>query len=504
MLFNSFPFLFGFLPAVLAGAFLLDAMGARRFILGWMVATSLFFYGWWNPPFLILLVASVLGNFAVGRAIVRAQTMGRFRYGWWLTAAGVAGNLGAIGWFKYAGFLAANIPGLGGDFVVTQIILPLGISFFTFQQIAFLVDCRQGATKPHTLGEYALFVTFFPQLIAGPIVHHGDMLPQFQDPAAFRLRAASLAFGFEIFLIGLFKKTVLADGLAVYVQPVFGAAALGEPLTMVEAWGGALAFTFQLYFDFSGYSDMAVGLAAMFGLGLPVNFNSPYKATSIIDFWRRWHMTLSAFLRDYLYVPLGGNRWGRVRRFGNVLITMVLGGLWHGAAWTFVFWGFLHGVLLVLNHLWRALGLRLPRPLAWGLTFLAVTVGWVFFRADTFDAATGMVWTMFAGEGFALPLGYAEPLGWLGVAFTPMPYFEGAGQVAALSFALAWVIFAPNTQQWVAGVHGRPVGLTIDAPPVRYEWAAGRVGAVALGLLGGFAVIRLFLGGYSEFLYFQF
>ena len=300
MLFNSFPFLFGFLPAVVAGAALLNAMGARRFVLMWLVAASLFFYGWWNPPFLILLVASVLVNFSLGRGIVRANKSGQSRTGWWLAALGVAANLAAIGWFKYAGFFAANVPGLDGNFTFTHIIMPLGISFFTFQQIAFLVDRNRGKTEPHSLPKYALFVTFFPQLIAGPIVHHGDMLPQFRDPDGFRLTVVGLAMGVEIFLIGLFKKVVLADGIAVYVQPVFDAAAAGDPLTMAQAWGGALAFTFQLYFDFSGYSDMAMGLAAMFGLRLPVNFNSPYKATSIIDFWRRWHMTLSAFLRDYL------------------------------------------------------------------------------------------------------------------------------------------------------------------------------------------------------------
>jgi len=490
VLFNSFPFLLGFLPAVLAGAFMLDVMGARRFVLVWLVAASLFFYGWWNPPFLGLLVGSVLANFALGRGIVRANVADQPRLGWWLTALGVAGNLGAIGWFKYAGFFAAIIPGLDGNFTFTHIILPLGISFFTFQQIAFLVDCNRGVAKPHSLPEYALFVTFFPQLIAGPIVHHGDMLPQFRALDGFRLKAVGLAMGFEIFLIGLFKKVVLADGLAVHVQPVFSAAAAGDPLTMVEAWGGALAFTFQLYFDFSGYSDMAMGLAAMFGLRLPINFNSPYKATSIIDFWRRWHMTLSAFLRDYLYIPLGGNRHGPARRYTNIAVTMVLGGLWHGAAWTFVFWGAMHGVLLIVNHLWRAVGLRLPGPVGWVLTFLAVCVGWVFFRAPSIDAAWAMVWTMFGGQGFA--------------SSGPMEAFGGDSQIIALVFALIWVVAAPNTQQWVAGIHGRSVGLDTENPPRRYAWAAGRVGAAAVGVLGGAAIIRLFVGGYSEFLYFQF
>ncbi len=352
------------------------------------------------------------------------------------------------------------------------------------------MDCNRGKTEPHSLPEYALFVTFFPQLIAGPIVHHGDMLPQFRDPDGFRLTVVGLAMGVDIFLIGLFKKVVLADGIAVYVQPVFDAAAAGDPLTMAQAWGGALAFTFQLYFDFSGYSDMAMGLAAMFGLRLPVNFNSPYKATSIIDFWRRWHMTLSAFLRDYLYIPLGGNRWGSARRYGNVALTMVLGGLWHGAACTFVFLGAIHGVLLIVNHLWRAVGVRLPASVGWVLTFMAVAVGWVFFRAETFDAAWAMVWTMFGGNGIG--------------ATVPPANFGGDRQLVALAFALIWVAAAPNTQQWVAGIHGKSVGMAQDTAPVRYAWAAGRAGAAALGVLGGVAIIRLFVGGYSEFLYFQF
>jgi D-alanyl-lipoteichoic acid acyltransferase DltB (MBOAT superfamily) len=235
---------------------------------------------------------------------------------------------------------------------------------------------------------------------------------------------------------------------------------------------------------------MAMGLAAMFGLRLPINFDSLYKATSIIEFWRRWHMTLSAFLRDYLYIPLGGNRHGPARRYTNIALTMVLGGLWHGAAWTFVFWGALHGALLIVNHLWRVVGVRLPRPVGWVLTFLAVCVGWVFFRAESFDAAWAMVWTMFGGQGFA--------------ATGPMAAFGGDSQVIALVIALIWVVAAPNTQQWVAGIHGRSVGLVAEDPPRRYAWAAGRMGAVAVGVLGGAAIIRIFVGGYSEFLYFQF
>jgi alginate O-acetyltransferase complex protein AlgI len=357
MLFNSHEFLFLFLPATLAGYWWLNGHAAPRIALGWLVAASLVFYGWWNPVYLWVLIVSMAGNYAFGRAIAACRPNGAA--GAVLVAVGVAANLALLGYFKYSGFLLDNLTALAGQgWSPAQIILPLGISFFTFQQIAYLADCRTLGAAERDFVKYGLFVSFFPQLIAGPIVHHGEMLPQFEREETYHLRASNLAAGLAFFTIGLFKKVVIADGVAPIASLVFDAAAEGRALTTFDAWAGALAYTAQLYFDFSGYSDMAIGLGRLFGIRLPVNFNSPYKAVNIIEFWRRWHMTLSRFLRDYLYIPLGGNRRGRPRRYLNLMITMLLGGLWHGAAWTFVVWGAVHGLLLCVGTLPRA-GLRL-------------------------------------------------------------------------------------------------------------------------------------------------
>jgi D-alanyl-lipoteichoic acid acyltransferase DltB (MBOAT superfamily) len=270
--------------------------------------------------------------------------------------------------------------------------LPLGISFFTFTQIAFLVDLhRREASRPDA-PRYALFVTFFPHLVAGPLYHHAQVMPQFEAPNAFRARPDHLAAGLDLLVLGLFKKCVIADHLAPFANAMFDAASRGEAPGTVMAWAGILAYTFQIYFDFSGYSDMAMGLARMLGVRLPVNFDAPYRAASIVEFWRRWHMTLSAFLRDYLYIPLGGNRFGPARRYANLMVTMLLGGLWHGAAWTFILWGGVHGAMLCANHLWHA---RFPaaragpgrRLLGIAATFVAVALAWVLFRAPTLPAA---------------------------------------------------------------------------------------------------------------------
>ncbi len=293
----------------------------------------------------------MLFNFLVGNRLVRIRRKGYKHSVRGALVVGIAFNLGTLGYFKYFNFFVetANVV-FNAGFNFDEIILPLAISFFTFQQITFLVDAYRGKACDYNFLHYALFVTFFPQLIAGPIVHHAEMMPQFLKRKTGGLSNASIAVGGSIFLLGLFKKVVLADNVAAYATPVFAAASAGQELTLIESWGGVLAYTFQLYFDFSGYSDMAIGLARMFGIVLPLNFNSPYKAASIIDFWRRWHMTLSRFLRDYVYFPLGGSLRGRMKRHINLMITMLLGGLWHGAGWTFVVWGGLHGIyLMILN-----------------------------------------------------------------------------------------------------------------------------------------------------------
>lgn len=400
MLFTTAEFALLYLPATLAIFFAIgnfSAMGAAS----WLFFASLFFYGYWAPEFTLLLLGSILWNFTIGHRIgdaVRknyATTAKR-----WLIL-GITVNLGLLGYFKYANFFVANLNALSGlEWHLGHIVLPIGISFFTFTQIAFLADVYQKGTREYKLVHYGLFVTYFPHLIAGPVLHHAQMMPQFRDTTTYRINPVNIATGLSIFAIGLFKKIVLADGISPYADAVFNAAEIGTSPDLLEAWMGSLAYTFQLYFDFSGYSDMAVGLSWLFNVKLPYNFNSPYRAVNISEFWRRWHMTLSAFLRDYLYIPLGGNRNGKTRRYLNLAATMVLGGLWHGANWTFVFWGALHGLYLVLNHGFQALlqdrlgSIRqcaLFRLTSGCLTFLCVVFAWIFFRANDFPAALRII-----------------------------------------------------------------------------------------------------------------
>jgi len=399
VLFTTLIFALGFLPVVFAGFFLLARWHATA-AAAWLFAASVFFYGYWMPEYVFLLLFSIAVNFGCGRAIVAARggdaAQGSRKAQRWMTL-GIVFNLALLGYYKYSNFFVGTLEGLAGiGLGLPQVILPIGISFFTFTQIAFLVDaCTRGVSEVRPV-HYGLFVTYFPHLVAGPVLHHAQMMPQFADASTYRVSAPNVAAGLAVFIIGLFKKIVVADGVSAYADTVFAAADAGRSIAPVDAWIGALAYTFQLYFDFSGYSDMAVGLSLMFNIRLPYNFDSPYKATSISDFWRRWHMTLSAFLRDYLYVPLGGNRRGEARRYLNLMATMLLGGLWHGASWTFVFWGGLHGLYLALNHGYRALvadraaawaGHRAYRVACWVMTFVAVVVAWVFFRAETFAGA---------------------------------------------------------------------------------------------------------------------
>lgn len=521
MLFNSYGFLFGFLPVALAIFF---ALGRRSplWASAWLTAASVFFYGWWNPAYVGLLLGSILFNYSVGYSLARARRRPTHKGRKLVLAFGIAGNLVLLGYFKYANFFVSNLNLLlGAENVPAQIILPLGISFFTFTQIAFLVDAYQGKVREYNFIHYCLFVTYFPHLIAGPILHHKEMMPQFAHSETYRLRGENITVGLTIFFIGLFKKVVMADGVAPYAAPVFAAAGAGDTLQFFQAWGGALAYAMQLYFDFSGYSDMAIGLSRLFGIVLPLNFNSPYKAVNIIEFWRRWHMTLSRFLRDYLYIPLGGNRKGGGRRYINLGITMLLGGLWHGAAWTFVLWGVLHGCYLVINHAWRALrtylGYDLARSTCMGrimgtaVTFGAVVVAWVFFRASSFDAAISMLEAMVGINGVSLPEAFAPifggsrgALGALGVEFS----LGGGGQFVSTYgwvIALGLVVFlAPNTQEIMR--RWRPalddVRVAGNRTTVWPAWSP----SVRWALLMSLVVIAgiLSLSHPSEFLYFQF
>lgn len=405
MLFTTATFAFVFLPLVLAGYYLLGRR-SPTWAAAWLLAASVFFYGYWMPVFTLLLLASIAGNFAFGKRIAQTK-VGSRAANIWLTA-GIVFDLGLLAYFKYANFFVANLDALlGTHWGPLKVILPIGISFYTFTQIAYLVDTWARKVNEARPIHYGLFVTYFPHLVAGPVLHHAQMMPQFADAAVYRFDAARFFGGLCIFALGLFKKVVIADGIAPYADAVFRPADAGLVPSTEEAWIGALAYTFQLYFDFSGYSDMAIGLSWMFNICLPFNFDSPYKALNISDFWRRWHISLSTFLRDYLYIALGGNRKGKVRRYVNLALTMVLGGLWHGASWSFVLWGALHGAYLVANHAFRAvverLGLapRLGRSrvfavLAWSVTALAVVVAWVFFRAETMGGALRILQAMAA------------------------------------------------------------------------------------------------------------
>ncbi len=518
MLFNSYVFIFAFLPVTLLGFFILGRY-KPMLAAGWLAIASLFFYGWWNPVYVWLLALSACFNYACGVAIARAGVHDGKRMRKRMLIFAVTVNLAVLAYYKYANFFLASINHVtGAGLSFGEIVLPLGISFFTFTQIAFLADTYYGKAREYNFIHYGLFVTYFPHLIAGPVLHHAEMMPQFGQPATYRFSFENAAVGITIFAIGLFKKVILADGVGAYVKPVFDAAAAGVQLTALEAWCGALAYTFQLYFDFSGYSDMAIGLSRLFGVVLPLNFHSPYKAVNIIDFWRRWHMTLSRFLRDYLYTPLGGNRKGAARRYLNLMITMALGGLWHGAGWTFVLWGTLHGFYLAVNHGWHALRVQLGHDLRgstrWGracaclVTFIAVVIGWVLFRAADLMAAVAMLKAMAGMNGLVLPDFWLPKWGaagqWLaahGVRFGDTHDLVGGGGVNWIWILLLVVWFAPNTQQLLAAY--RPA-LALYAE--RYEgWLSWRPTPFYALLTAALVLVAIFnLHKQSEFLYFQF
>src|SRR3954471_13959987 len=515
MLFNSYVFIFIFLPITLLVFFIIGSRSHYRLALAWLVAASLFFYGYLNPVYVGLSGSSMIVNFQIGCWLNRPPSdLHISRRG--LLIAGITMNLTILGFFKYANFVADQLTYVADlPLNLPEIILPLGISFFTFQKIAYLVDCYHGKIAGYSFLQYCLFVLFFPQLIAGPIVHPREVLPQFANRRVFRPSFNNLSLGLTYFTLGLFKKVVLADSVAVYVSPAFYGASIGDPLTLLEAWGGALAYTLQLYFDFSGYSDMAIGLGWMFGIHLPVNFNSPYKAINIIDFWRRWHITLSHFLRDYLYIPLGGNRQGPTRRHVNLFITMVLGGLWHGAGWTFVMWGALHGCYLIINHAWhelrRAIGYPSGAPTLWGLwlgrtvTFLAVIVGWVFFRAENFEAALHMLQGMTGLNGIKLPDRWAaalapaqDLLNTLDVQYGSFAYLS-SDQMMLTAILLALVMLAPNTQQIMGyvGPNQRKIGRRLGSSFRWLQWAPTQAWASATGVLLLYTLTQL--SAVSEF-----
>jgi D-alanyl-lipoteichoic acid acyltransferase DltB (MBOAT superfamily) len=467
MLFSTPAFVVGFLPVALAGFLAAFRLFGRKGALCWLLAASGFFYAWWQPVFLVLLAGSIGLNFLIGRKVAGNR--------FWLVG-GLGFNLGLLGFFKYAGLLG-----------VQGIWLPLGISFFTFQQIMFLVDSFNGEMGPVALLDYACFVGFFPHLIAGPIVRPREIIPQF---AALKPEL-DLAAGLEIFLLGLSKKLVLADGFARFADPGFAAAGRGDAISLVEAWVALLAYSLQIYFDFSGYSDMAIGLARMFGIAFPLNFNSPYQAKNISDFWQRWNMTLSSFLRVYLYIPLGGNRRGEARRIFNLMVTMLLGGLWHGAALRFVLWGGLHGAYLVVHGWWKRGGVRMPPVLAWAMTLLGVVLAWVPFRARNFSAAMDFYKGLFGFNGFELPEIVVKAAPFLGHVSRAVPVLPYLGDARTLSLPQGILLL----------VLGWAIALWL---PELHSMGRGRRN-VALVASFALSMQALFFAPYSlPFLYFQF
>jgi len=426
---------------------------------------SVVFYGLDQPQFLWVLLFSVIVNYAFGSAIIRAKPKAKRGWLW----AGIAFNLGFLGVFKYSGFVLENLNhAFGLGLAPVSLALPIGISFYTFTQIIYLVDeARHSDKQQYNPFSYLLFVTFFPHLVAGPILRHNSVIPQFARstfarPGAYRYYLAIIFFG-----IGLFKKVIIADTLAPGVQALYANAAA---LSTAEAWMAALLYTLQLYYDFSGYSEMAVGLAFALGVRIPFNFASPYKATSVSDFWRRWHRSLSWFLREYLYIPMGGNRRGKARQMANLFITMLLGGLWHGAGWTFILWGALHGALLVIYHLWKQLDIALPRGLAWLFTFIAVMAAWVVFRAQHVGDALA-IWRSMLGQGAGG-----------GASFTHLP--DHANYLWLVAALLLWQLAGPNTQQFA--ITRRPSSWKMLVAMAAFIFALTHIGKI------------------SEFLYFQF
>ena len=494
MLFNQFYFIFLFLPITVFGLLVLRTVlgQSRSLSILWLVIMSFAFYAYWSISYVWVLFASIAFNYVAGTVIHRWRSI-------WVLSIAICANLGLLGYFKYAGFLAQIIENASGHLPWTAtVILPLGISFFTFQQIAYLVDTYRNEAKDHGVLEYVLFIAFFPQLIAGPIVHQSEILPQLRRRWAGGLSSRNFAIGGTIFIIGFFKKAVMGDTFGNYADPIFAAATAGTQLSAQEAWTGMLAFTFQIYFDFSGYSDMAIGLARMFNIRLPENFRSPYKSTSIIEFWRTWHMTLSRFLRDYIYFPLGGNKKGRPRRYANLLIVMIVGGLWHGAGWLFVLWGAVHGLALCINHFWRYVNkqvsphstvIKLPHSLSWGLTFAVVSLSWVLFRSETPEAAM-IVFT-----------------GLVNISPTEITTTVDGLIIGLIAVAFVWVTVLPSSQQFMRPY--RPVLTPADDPlhpsSKRIVWSPTPVYAMSVGVL--FFVAAFVYGSAHapmDFIYFEF
>jgi D-alanyl-lipoteichoic acid acyltransferase DltB (MBOAT superfamily) len=474
MLFNSALFLYGFLPVTLVAFWVAHKSCGVRSAQWVLLVASCVFYGAWDWRYLAMLLLLLAFNYQLGGVLARRQSVIAL-------TAGIGFNLLILGYFKYADFFIGNVNAIAGtQWALLHVILPLGMSFFIFQKIAYLVDCHRGLVTDRDPLRFSIFVMFFPQLIAGPIVHHAEIIPQLQKKSLLP-DAQMVSAGLFLLATGLFKKVVVADWLAEYVDAPFAHVA---ELQFMDAWTAALGYSLQLYFDFSAYSEMAMGLALLFGVVLPVNFNSPYKAANIAEFWRRWHITLGRFLRDYLYIPLGGNRNGWGRAMLAVLVVMVLGGLWHGAGWTFVLWGLMHGLYLAIHRAWGFAGITLPRTVSVAITFLAVLFAWVMFRATSVGDALVIWQTMLGLNGFVMPSAYAT---WFGSAlqFQHSPFINGI-EILFMFGLLLFAMTADNTHQRAS--------FELVAP----TWRS----AVVTGLMVVSSILAL--GHPTTFLYYQF
>ena len=476
MLFPTYIYFALFLPTALAVYFFLNSKHLTVASRSWLVICSLFFYSWWDIKFLPIILFSILFNYTVGIELGKNRSLGKG-----VLLAGLAVNLGMLGFFKYANFFIEIINStFSSEFGPTDIVLPLAISFFTFQQVTYLVDSYNGNTREYNFLNYALFVTFFPQLIAGPIVHHKEMMPQFQGVRNKLPDFRNLSMGIYLFVVGMFKKIVIADSLSPYVLQAYGSY---QYLSFSDSWIASLAYTFQLYFDFSGYMDMAMGSALMFNIRLPVNFDSPYKALSVREFWKRWHITLGRFLMDHVYIPLGGNRNSQLNLYFNIMATFVLGGLWHGAGWTFIFWGFLHGIAVIVNRIWDKTGVKFNRLIAWFLTFNYINITWVFFRAGSWDEAIGMLRGMSGLNDASLHKALNDHISLF--ELIPIDFLSNTGEISIfLILLLIIVTFFKTSVQKINNFNPN---------------AASALLIMALGFLSFMSIDNV-----SEFLYFNF
>ncbi|MFF2890597.1 MBOAT family O-acyltransferase [Paenibacillus sp. NPDC057967] len=457
MLFNSPHFIFLYLPFVFVSYFVLNAWSAtQRFSKLWLVTCSLFFYGWWNPAYLPLILISIVANYRVGRYLNSHKSKPAL-------IAGIVFNLGLLGYFKYLDFILSNVNSLfSANLTLLNIALPLAISFYTFQQISYIIDCYNGKVKEQSLINYSLFVTFFPQLVAGPIVHHRQMMPQFLQPANHRINYENISLGIYIFSIGLFKKVILADQFSTTVASGMGVL---DTITFFDAWIVALSYTFQLYFDFSGYSDMAVGLGLLFNIRIPINFNSPYKATNIQEMMSRWHITLTRFLYEYVYVPVNRKlsrsafmtKTLRLKTEWITSLSLVLlfliSGIWHGAGWNFIIWGLLIGAGIIIYRLWRKTSIKLPKAIAWGITFLYVNFILVFFKISAISDALTMIKAMLGLSGAILPVQFdslLQPFTQLEIRFEATPLEHKAIALFYIIIGFVLILCFKNTSEKAA------------------------------------------------------